>query len=204
VGEAGDEAEGCSTHTLNVQEAAQLAQALRANTHLTELYASGHELDQASVSAIASAVGANQTLRTLCLGNSTFGEEGTTELAQGIASSASLQQLDLESKCVGPEGAAAVCRALQAGLGLTTLLLARNPLGNTGLHIPGPSIVTSQFQIFRGLTVQTRGLGLMLFVITKRPTCRKQCTFFVAGQVAPGKPVGYLSSGGPAIWQTII
>ncbi len=71
---------------MHPQEAAHLAEALRGNTHLTELYASGHELDQASVRAIAAAVGANQTLRTLCLGNSGFGDEGTTSLAEGIAS----------------------------------------------------------------------------------------------------------------------
>ena len=64
------------------QEAAELAEALPGNTHLTELYASGHELDSASVQAIAAAVGSNQTLRTLCLGNSSFGDEGTAQLAE--------------------------------------------------------------------------------------------------------------------------
>jgi len=69
------------------QAAAELAEALQRNTHLTELYASGHELDPASVRAIAAAVGANQTLRTLCLGNAGFGDEGTASLAEVTATS---------------------------------------------------------------------------------------------------------------------
>lgn len=72
----------------------------------------------------------------ICLGNSNLGDEGTTALAEGITKSRCLQQLDLECKAVGPAGAASLAKALQKGIGISTLLLARNPLGNSGERCP--------------------------------------------------------------------
>ena len=115
-----------------MQEALNLAKALKDNTHLTELYASGHDLSTAAIRAISDAVGESPSIQVVCLGNSTLGDDGTTALAEGIAHSRSLQQLDLECKAVGAAGAASLGKALQGGLSITTLLLARNPLGNSG------------------------------------------------------------------------
>ncbi len=115
-----------------MQEALELADALRTNTHLSELYASGHDLSIASIRAISGAVGASPSIHVVCLGNSNLGDEGTQALAEGIAHSRSLQQLDLICKGVGAAGAASVGKALQEGLSISTLLLARNPLGNSG------------------------------------------------------------------------
>lgn len=105
---------------------------MAANTHLVELYASGHELEPAALTAIADAIGKSRTLRTVCIGNSSFGDDGTALLAEGLAGNTTLLHLDLENKSVGAEGASALSKALTAGAGLQSLLLARNPLGNTG------------------------------------------------------------------------
>ena len=115
-----------------MQEAAELAKALEGNTHLTELYASGHELNAEAVKLLAAAVAKNQTLRVLCIGNASFGDSGTAALVEGLVGNTTLQQLDLESKSLGPQGAAALGKALSTGLGVETLLLARNPLTNEG------------------------------------------------------------------------
>ena len=116
-----------------MQEATELAKALEGNSHLTELYASGHELDAEAVKLLAVAVAKNQTLRVLCIGNASFGDSGTVALVGGLAGNTTLQQLDLESKSLGPRGAAALGKALSTGLGVETLLLARNPLTNEGM-----------------------------------------------------------------------
>ena len=116
-----------------MQEAKALAEALETNTHLTELYASGHDLENESIGLIGKAIAKNTTLRILCIGSSRLGNSGVKSLLKGLSGNKSLQQLDLEGKGISHPGAAAISQAITDGLPVESLLLARNPLGNEGM-----------------------------------------------------------------------
>ena len=118
------------------EEAAEVCEALKSNSHLRELYASGHKMDAATAGLFADMLAVNTSLRSLCIGDPEFGDEGLAALTRGIASSASLEAIDLENKGVGDEGAKALGEALSSGgcNALTNLNLARNDaLGEVGI-----------------------------------------------------------------------
>jgi Ran GTPase-activating protein (RanGAP) involved in mRNA processing and transport len=120
-------------------EAAAVCAALRSNTHLLELYASGHAMDAATAATLADALSVNKSLRSLCVGDDAFGDAGLAALAPGVARSASLQALDLENKGIGDAGAVALGAALATAKSggcpsLTTINLSRNDaLGPEGI-----------------------------------------------------------------------
>jgi Ran GTPase-activating protein (RanGAP) involved in mRNA processing and transport len=118
-------------------EAAAVFEALRTNTHLVELYASGHFMDAVTAGLLAEALAVNTTLQSLCVGDECFGDAGVAALAPGIANSASLKEIDLTNKGIGDAGAAALGHALATPGGcpsLTTIALSRNEtLGQEGL-----------------------------------------------------------------------
>jgi len=64
-------------------EAAAVSAALRTNTHLLELYASGHAMDAATAATLAEALAENTTLQSLCVGDDAFGDAGLAALAPG-------------------------------------------------------------------------------------------------------------------------
>ena len=114
-------------------EASEVCAALRTNTHLAELYASGHPMDASTAALFADMLATNATLRSLCVGDDAFGDAGLAALAPGVARSASLAALDLENKGVGDAGAEALGAAL-ATASLSELILSRNPaLGSRGV-----------------------------------------------------------------------
>ena len=120
-------------------EAAAVCDALHTNTHLLELYASGHAMDAATAAKLTKALAANTTLQSLCVGDDCFGDEGLAALAPGVAKSASLRTLDLENKGIGDVGAAALGNALATAKdggcpSLTTINISRNDaLGPEGI-----------------------------------------------------------------------
>ena len=106
-----------------------LCQALKTNTQLRELYASGHAIDEVGALILAEALMDNTALEKLCIGNSTFGDEGVAAVAPGLALNASIQQLDLEYKGVSHFGVKTLIEALQDPMSpcrLTHLILSRN------------------------------------------------------------------------------
>ena len=95
-------------------EAAAVSAALRTNTHLLELYASGHAMDAATAATLAEALAENTTLQSLCVGDDAFGDAGLAALAPGVAKSTSLRSLDLENKGIEAAGAHRAGGALAA------------------------------------------------------------------------------------------
>ena len=83
------------------EEASDVCAALRTNTSLTELYASGHPVDASIAAAFAEALAVNSALRSLCIGDSELGDENLSALLPGVAASSSLTSLDLENKGIG-------------------------------------------------------------------------------------------------------
>lgn len=75
-------------------------------------------------------------LRSLDLTENKLGDNGATDLVQTLMQgsyNASLRELDLSHNQITSEGCIAVCRALvQTNVGLESLTLARNPVGDQG------------------------------------------------------------------------
>ena len=83
--------------------------ALCTNTHLAELYASGHPMDASTAACFADMLATNATLRSLCRRRRLA--TPASPLAPGVARSASLAALDLENKGAGDAGGEARRRA---------------------------------------------------------------------------------------------
>jgi Ran GTPase-activating protein (RanGAP) involved in mRNA processing and transport len=117
--------------TISADDAIKLAEVLKRNTTLKELYASGHKIDEKAAIAIAEALLVNRTLTKMCIGDSTFGDAGVMALANGLASNQGLLVLDLEYKSVGIGGAASLANMLRLPTHvLKELLLSRNELND--------------------------------------------------------------------------
>ncbi|CAG9465392.1 unnamed protein product [Pedinophyceae sp. YPF-701] len=113
------------------EQVTALCAALRSNTSLKELYASGHAMTAETAAVVAGMLRENTSLASLCVGSADFGDDGVAALAAGLSRNATLKRLDLENKGVGPAGAAALA---ESPGGLQELLLARNPrLGDDGV-----------------------------------------------------------------------
>ncbi len=97
------------------QELTALREALRSNSHLTELSAGGLPLSPAAAEVLTDIVAASPCLASLCVGDSATGDEAIAALAPGLARSSSLTRLDLGNRALGRAGAAALARALISG-----------------------------------------------------------------------------------------
>jgi hypothetical protein len=122
-----------STRTFGQAEAVALAQALRCNTTLRELYASGHDIGVEGATAVGASLAENATLLKLCLGHAEFGTAGLQALCDGgLNRNTALKMLDLEFKGLSSAGAAPIAGLLRAHPALSELLLSRNTLGDEG------------------------------------------------------------------------
>jgi Ran GTPase-activating protein (RanGAP) involved in mRNA processing and transport len=130
-----------STRQFDASDASKLADALKDNTALKELYASGHSIGMEGAKSFGEALKQNNTLQKLCIGDKDFGDEGVAALCAGLRHNSGLKVLDLEFKSIGEEGATSIARMFHDGANsgeknnetIEELLLSRNCFGDSGL-----------------------------------------------------------------------
>ena len=126
--------------------ATAVAEALKGNTVLTELYMGGNMIGDTGAAAIADALKGNSALKELYLFNNRIGDSGATSIAEALKhniAKIALRTLHLEGNNIGDSGAAAIAAALKGNNierrgfkartnPLKTLHLERNNIGDRG------------------------------------------------------------------------
>ena len=150
-----------------------LAEALKTNTTLTELYLLDNNLGAEGVLALATALQTNTTLTKLDLSRNYLDAEGVLALAAALQTNTTLTKLDLSHNNPGAEGAAALAAALQTNTTLTMLNLSRNNLGAEGAAALAAALQTNttltMLNLSRNNLGAERGLLhlLLLFRLTQ-------------------------------------
>lgn len=117
--------------TFGGPEVERLASALKHNTHLTSIQASGHGVPPPSLRILGKALATCQTLKRIAIGDKNMGDAGVVALLHETGCCTYLERLDLAYKNISDKG----MQILGASLGnsLLELNLSRNPFGNAGL-----------------------------------------------------------------------
>ena len=110
-----------------------LAEALKTNTTLTELYLPGNNRDAERVAALAAALQTNTTLTELDLSDNNLDAEGVAALAAALQTNTTLTKLNLSDDNLDAEGVAALAAALRTNTTLTKLNLSDNNLDAEGV-----------------------------------------------------------------------
>mmetsp|Transcript_87940 Transcript_87940/g.247064 ORF Transcript_87940/g.247064 Transcript_87940/m.247064 type:complete len:639 (-) Transcript_87940:131-2047(-) len=97
----------------NEEDAKEICDALDANTHCTELLASGHCLSDETCERLADMMRKTKTLLTLSVGESSLGDRAGM-LFSGLAENTSLTSLDLEHKGLTSTACCELAKALGA------------------------------------------------------------------------------------------
>jgi len=113
-------------------EAIDLAEALKVNTTLTELYLSGNKIEPAGAQAIAGALEVNTALTELKIVNNNIGNLGAQALAGALEKNKTLTKLDLSGNKIGDDGVKALAGALEKNNTLTELNLIYNEIRDGG------------------------------------------------------------------------
>uniref|UniRef100_M4BQX4 Uncharacterized protein n=1 Tax=Hyaloperonospora arabidopsidis (strain Emoy2) TaxID=559515 RepID=M4BQX4_HYAAE len=122
--------------------ATQLAEALKTNTSLENLYLSGNDIGPAGARAIAQALLQNTHLRSLHLSGNNIGEEGARFLADGIAGNTVLRALYLGTNGIGAAGMQSLATALTQNTSLEELTLGQNKVGTEGVRYLASAFAT--------------------------------------------------------------
>lgn len=137
-----------SFRKISTTELGRIFQAIGTNTHLHDLYVSGHMLDATCIDHLSESLTLNDTLKTLNLGNSTFGENANVFglFCEGLAANEGLIKLDLENKGLlsNKDNKYEVIHLLAECLAknntLQELNLARNELDDGAIEILAPAM----------------------------------------------------------------
>ncbi|KAI9145886.1 hypothetical protein BKA69DRAFT_305872 [Paraphysoderma sedebokerense] len=180
---------------------ASLFLALKNNTHLRILYASGHSLDQECLSALKTGLEKNRGIKELCVGDDKFGAEGIKSVVDGLLSQieylenessnqdVGIEKWDLENKGLD-EHVGPWLRKLVAGyFPLKELVLSRNDIKDDGLKElvcgflsenlgPVTTQIRSTIQPSRVTTLKLRRTGLTsaAFDILEPYLCSSDCS----------------------------
>lgn len=141
-----------SFRRISTTELGRIFQAIGANTHLRDLYVSGHVLDATCIDHLSESLTLNDSLKTLNLGNSTFGENAHVFglFCEGLAANEGLVKLDLENKGLlsNKNNKYEVCHILAECLAknktLQELNLSRNELDDNAMIILAPALTGLQ------------------------------------------------------------
>ncbi|DBA95992.1 hypothetical protein WJX77_007182 [Trebouxia sp. C0004] len=139
------------------EEVQKLCQALRANTTLKELYASGHHMTPQTAGMLGAMLAANTSLVSICLGDDALGDAGVQELVDGVKQNSTLQKLDLENKGISSKGVASIAAAIQGHQSLQQLVLAHNHLSDEGVRLLQPALALLRRLDLRGCDIGSQG-----------------------------------------------
>ena len=109
-----------------------LAEALKKNSTLTELYLYDNAIGDQGATGLAEALKVNSTLTVLESHLNEIGDQGATSLAEALKRNSSLTKLDLSFNGIGDQGATGLAEALKVNSTLTELHLSGNVIGDQG------------------------------------------------------------------------
>ena len=118
--------------TLGKVHIASLAEAMKVNKTLTQLYLGNNNIGDAGAAFLSEAIKVNTTLTQLSLSFNKIGAAGAAFLSEAIKVYTTLTQLHLHSNSIGDAGAAFLSEAIKVNTTLTQLSLSFNKIGAAG------------------------------------------------------------------------
>ena len=121
--------------TRNLDDAAcgVLAEALAANTTISELHLSSHPVSASQARSLASGLAKNACVRHVSIGNSTLGDEALLALCDGFRMCRSLESLDLEKKGLTSASCGSLAAAVLSSAAIRRVMLSDNDVGGRGI-----------------------------------------------------------------------
>jgi Ran GTPase-activating protein (RanGAP) involved in mRNA processing and transport len=113
-------------------DAEKLAEALKVNTAVTELYLQGNNMGAAGCAALAEALKVNTAVIYVDLDQNNIGDAGCAALAEALKVNTAVKDLNLQGNKIGDAGCAALAEALKVNTGLTYVSLDQNNIGDAG------------------------------------------------------------------------
>ncbi|KJE95511.1 hypothetical protein CAOG_05960 [Capsaspora owczarzaki ATCC 30864] len=120
------------TNQIGDAGAQAMAEALKVNTTLTELYLWYGQVGDAGAQAFAEAFKVNTTLTKLNLFKNQIGWAGAQAIFEALQVNTTLSSLDLEENMIGDAEAHAIAETLKGNTTLTWLNLGANQIGDAG------------------------------------------------------------------------
>ena len=118
---------------LTAHDATVVAEILKSNTSVTKVNLYGNkEIGDEGAKALAEALKVNTTVKELFLQLCGIGDDGAAAFAEALRSNTSLTELHLGGCNIGDDGAAALAEALRSNTSVTRLNLQRNGIGEKG------------------------------------------------------------------------
>ena len=109
-----------------------LAEAIKVNQTLTDLYLYDNCISDAGATSIAEAIKVNKTLTNLCLTHNKISDAGATSIAEAIKVNKTLTDLGMSGNGISDTGATSIAEAIKVNKTLTVLGLADNGIGDAG------------------------------------------------------------------------
>jgi len=122
------------------EEVTRLADALRNNNTITQIYLDGNKITDAGASALAAALIGNNKLTHLDLKRNKIGDEGAAAIGQSLAGNHALTTLELQQNKIGDAGATVLGQGLTENHTLTMLELQQNKIGDVGAAAIGQGL----------------------------------------------------------------
>ncbi|XP_011270673.1 hypothetical protein, variant [Capsaspora owczarzaki ATCC 30864] len=113
-------------------DAVAIADALKVNTTLNDLDLKVNQIGDAGAVAIADALKLNMTLKKLRLDENQIGDAGAVAIADALKLNTTLARLLLVENQIGKAGAQAIAEALTVNTTVTELRLDKNQIGDAG------------------------------------------------------------------------
>ncbi|KAF9405385.1 hypothetical protein BGZ94_003571 [Podila epigama] len=117
---------------IETKGAQALAEALKINGTLINLYLQNNSIGDNGSLALSQALKTNSSLTTLDLWGNSIGDNGAQALAEALKRNSTLTTLYLQNNSIGDNGAQALCQGIQMNSSLTTLDLWCNRITDKG------------------------------------------------------------------------
>ncbi|KJE90667.1 hypothetical protein CAOG_01938 [Capsaspora owczarzaki ATCC 30864] len=136
-------------HKIGDDGARAIAETLKVNTTLTMLHLGENLIGDAGARAIAEALKVNKSLIILHLPENQIGDAGVRALAEALKVNTTLKRLALQNNQIGDAGAQALAEALTVNTTLTELCMYLNQIGDAGAQAIADSWPTPESRGFR-------------------------------------------------------
>ena len=118
-----------------------LADALKTNTSLTEIYLHGNHIGSTGMNHLSDALSQNKGLKCIGVTNNHICDSCAVSVLRGLRPNTCLSSLNLSGNCIGDEAAASLAELLKKNNALKRLILSNNEVTNKGARMLAESLV---------------------------------------------------------------
>ena len=118
-----------------------LADALKTNTSLTEIYLHGNHIGSTGMNHLSDALSQNKGLKCIGVTNNHICDSCAVSVLRELRPNTCLSSLNLSGNCIGDEAAASLAELLKKNNALKRLILSNNEVTNKGARMLAESLV---------------------------------------------------------------